>query len=251
MNAIILLGRGGYGSAPKEQMDRLVAALAERTTDRVYPAFVDGASPSLPDALERCAGEPITRVLIVPIYMPTDHSLQAWVTKVVRRWLLHHPDPPFTIAMGEVLADSGELAEAVRALIARLEAAPPPSLEASGVQPNSPEWSVLIPHTHHVLVCRGPRCNTAGAGSVMARLSEQLDARGLDDSDVLVAQTGCLFPCNLGPILIVYPERVWYCGLDEGAVNQIVERHLVGGQVVEHYIRQPATGAQQRPQGEA
>jgi (2Fe-2S) ferredoxin len=48
----------------------------------------------------------------------------------------------------------------------------------------------------------------------------------------LVAQTGCLYPCNLGPVMVVYPEGVWYGTLDNNTVEQIVQEHFVAGQVV-------------------
>jgi (2Fe-2S) ferredoxin len=246
MSAIILLSRGGYGNAPGEQLQRLVAALQTQGY-RAYGAFVDAGSPSLPDTLTQCMSEQNEEILIVPIYLPTDRSLQSWITKVVRRWLIQHPDSSLTVRMSEPMGDSEELAQVVQQIVERHKQSSPLPLQADHIQPNSPEWSVLLPHDRHVLVCRGPRCNTAGAGEVAGRLMSQLKAHVLDDNQVLVAQTGCLYPCNLGPIMVVYPERVWYCGLDTEAVNQIVEKHFVAGEIVERYVRHPSSEAQQRP----
>jgi (2Fe-2S) ferredoxin len=56
---------------------------------------------------------------------------------------------------------------------------------------------------------------------------------------VLVTRTGCLYPCSFGPVLVVYPDRVWYTVPDRGALELIVEQHLLGGKVAEQYARQP------------
>jgi (2Fe-2S) ferredoxin len=245
---VILLGRGGYGSAPAEQMGRLVESVSESITARfVTAAFIDGGSPALPDALERCAAQGVERVLVVPVYLPTDRNLDNWLSRVIRRWLHHQPESGFTVHMTTPLGDAPELAEAAASLVSRYVTSPGEPLSANHANPNSPEWSVIPPHTYHVLVCRGPRCNTAGAGETAQALKQQLRAKNMGDDEVLVAQTGCLFPCNLGPVIVVYPDGVWYGGLTETAVVRIGEAHFEGGQVIEHYARYPADGAQQRP----
>ena len=69
----------------------------------------------------------------------------------------------------------------------------------------------------------------------------------MGDDAVLVAQTGCLYPCNLGPVMVVYPEGIWYGGLSEEGVERIIEEHFEGGQIVAHYARYPTQQTQQRP----
>jgi (2Fe-2S) ferredoxin len=94
-------------------------------------------------------------------------------------------------------------------------------------------WSEIPDHRHHVLLCRGPRCTALGAGQLADVLRNQIKAQKLLHNDrVLVAQTGCLYPCNLGPVMVVYPEGVWYGTLDNNTVEQIVQEHFVAGQVV-------------------
>lgn len=43
--------------------------------------------------------------------------------------------------------------------------------------------------------------------------------------------------CNLGPVLVVYPAGVWYGGLDEASISQIVTQHFIDGEVVEAHAR--------------
>ena len=46
-------------------------------------------------------------------------------------------------------------------------------------------------------------------------------------------KSGCLDQCEHGPTVVVYPDAVWYGGVTEADVAEIVERHLVGGEPVE------------------
>ena len=55
---------------------------------------------------------------------------------------------------------------------------------------------------------------------------------------VRVNKAGCLDRCAGGPIAVVYPEAVWYTYLDNKDIDDIVESHLKGGQVVER-LRTP------------
>ena len=246
--AVILLGRDGYGSAPGEQMNRLVEALREYGAHGLTTAaFIDGGSPALPDALRLCAARSMARVLIVPVYLPTDRNLDNWLKRTVRRWLHHNAAADFSVHMTPPLGDAPELAAAVVALVARYADRPSAPLSANHASPNSPEWSLIPPHSYHALLCRGPRCNTAGSGEIARVLKQCLKAKDMGDDAVLVAQTGCLYPCNLGPVMVVYPEGIWYSGLTEKGVERIVDEHFEGGQVVAHFARYPSQQTQQRP----
>jgi (2Fe-2S) ferredoxin len=245
---IILLGRGGYGNAPLTQIEALVSALHKaQTYPFVCSAFIDQGSPSLPEALNACCEYELQRVLVVPVYFPTDRNLEAWLAKVMKRWLYHRQPARFDIVLTAGIGDMPELGDALLGRLQQYEQEMPPPLTAAGVKPNSPEWSVIPPAHKHVLVCRGPRCNTAGAGRAAAHLSDQLNQHNLEDDAILVAQTGCLFPCNLGPMMVVYPDGVWYCGLTEQSVDRIVNEHFIGGHIVEDYARYPMSEAQQHP----
>ncbi len=246
--AVILLGRNVYSSAPCEQMKRLVEALRESGAHGLATsAFIDGGSPALPDALGLCAARGMARVLVVPVYLPTDRNLDNWLNRSVRRWLHHHAAADFTVHMTPPLGDAPELAAAVLDLVARYADAPMAPLSASHASPNSPEWSLIPPHSYHALLCRGPRCNAAGAGEAAQVLKRRLKAKNMGDDAVLVAQTGCLYPCNLGPVMVVYPEGLWYGGLTEKGVERIVDEHFEGGRIVAHYARYPSQQSQQRP----
>jgi (2Fe-2S) ferredoxin len=48
-----------------------------------------------------------------------------------------------------------------------------------------------------------------------------------------VNQAGCMDRCEEGPVLVVYPEAVWYTYVDRADVDEIIEEHLRNGRIVE------------------
>lgn len=50
---------------------------------------------------------------------------------------------------------------------------------------------------------------------------------------VRINNAGCLDRCNQGPVIVVYPEEVWYTYVDQEDIDEIIESHLQNGQVVE------------------
>ena len=65
--------------------------------------------------------------------------------------------------------------------------------------------------------------------------SDFLTTAGLQ-GEIGINKAGCLDQCSQGPVIVVYPEAVWYVqvGLDD--VDEIVNRHLIGGEVVERLL---------------
>jgi (2Fe-2S) ferredoxin len=52
-------------------------------------------------------------------------------------------------------------------------------------------------------------------------------------TNVKVVATGCMEGCLAGPALLVVPDNVWYGGVTEADVPELVEQHLIGGKPVE------------------
>ena len=59
---------------------------------------------------------------------------------------------------------------------------------------------------------------------------------------VRVNQAGCLDRCAGGPVLVVYPEAVWYTYVDQADIDEIVDSHLKNGQVVTRLLTPPHLG---------
>ena len=97
-------------------------------------------------------------------------------------------------------------------------------------------------YRNHVLVCGGGGCQSSGCQIIRDRLIESIKDKGLEE-EIKVIVTGCMGPCSLGPMMIVYPEGVFYCKLIPEYVDDIVEKHLYQGTPVEEYFyRDPYTG---------
>ncbi|MDI6710170.1 MAG: NADH-ubiquinone oxidoreductase-F iron-sulfur binding region domain-containing protein [Bacillota bacterium] len=80
-----------------------------------------------------------------------------------------------------------------------------------------------------VLVCTGTGCASSGSVEIYNALRQEVRERGLD---VTVTRTGCFGFCGAGPIVVVHPGAVLYCGVKEDQVRHLTERHLEKGRVV-------------------
>ena len=91
----------------------------------------------------------------------------------------------------------------------------------------------------HIFVCTQaragsgkPSCGARGSGAIVAALEAAIAARPELAVKVGVTGCACLGPCFDGPNAVVYPEGVWYAGLEVGDVDELVA-HLAGGPVIE------------------
>ena len=92
-----------------------------------------------------------------------------------------------------------------------------------------------------VLICAGGACISSGEQSVKSALEEEIKKYGLD-SVVKIVETGCMGSCNLGPLMVIYPEGVFYQKLKPQDAKEIVEEHLLKGRVVQRLFYKGPTG---------
>ncbi len=96
-------------------------------------------------------------------------------------------------------------------------------------------------YRRHVLVCAGAGCISSGCKEVERNLISELQSHRLDN-EIKVIQTGCIGSCDLGPVIVVYPEGVFYERVKAHDVKAIVEEHLVGNEPVERLLHKDSTG---------
>ena len=90
-----------------------------------------------------------------------------------------------------------------------------------------------------IRVCAGGACVASGELAVKGALVKALKDKGLLD-EYKIVETGCMGMCSRGPFMVV--DDVVYAQLNQRAVNEIVEKHLVGGQIVEKYLMKTPEG---------
>ncbi|MBN2359519.1 MAG: NAD(P)H-dependent oxidoreductase subunit E, partial [Deltaproteobacteria bacterium] len=94
-----------------------------------------------------------------------------------------------------------------------------------------------------LMVCTGTGCVAAKGFDLRDQLAAALKAKGLE-RQYLVVPTGCNGFCAAGPIVVLQPDGVFYQQVKPADAAEIVEKHLVGGQVVERLLhKDPVSGA--------
>ena len=95
---------------------------------------------------------------------------------------------------------------------------------------------------HHVFVCNGKSCSAVGSAEVKAAFESELEARGLRQGkeskgrnpkgEIVLTDCGSVGFCSIGTAVLVYPEGVWYAQVRPDDVIEIIEEHLIKGNVV-------------------
>ncbi len=95
----------------------------------------------------------------------------------------------------------------------------------------------------HLFVCTNQRdptaprgsCTSDGKGELHKLFKEKIGAAGLGTA-VRANKAGCLEQCEHGPVVVVYPEQVWYGFVQPADVDEIVREHVIGGRPVERLV---------------
>jgi len=95
-------------------------------------------------------------------------------------------------------------------------------------------------YQRHVFFCCNQReageacCADRGAAAIRAYAKDRVKALKLNGKGkVRINSAGCLDRCEEGPVIVVYPEEVWYTYVDQADIDEIIEEHLVHGRIVE------------------
>lgn len=90
--------------------------------------------------------------------------------------------------------------------------------------------------TKHIFVCTSSRingqqkgyCHSKDAVELVMKFTEEIEERDLG-GEVFVSNTGCFGICEKGPIVVVYPDNVWYGSVAADDVEAIMQEHIEGG----------------------
>ena len=76
--------------------------------------------------------------------------------------------------------------------------------------------------------------STHAAAELQKYAKDRIKALGLNKPGaVRINSAGCMDRCDLGPVLVIYPQGIWYTFVDKEDIDEIVDRHLVKGEIVE------------------
>jgi len=98
----------------------------------------------------------------------------------------------------------------------------------------------------HLLICAGTSCVASGSLDLKDALTEEIKKNGLDN-EVFIATTGCNGFCAAGPLMIAYPDGIFYQKLSVEDVPFFVEEYLVKGRVVEKHLFESPEAAELIP----
>ena len=86
----------------------------------------------------------------------------------------------------------------------------------------------------HILVCHGTGCTSSKSPEILKRFREILKEKNIEN--VRVIQTGCFGLCAKGPIVIIRPEDTFYAMVKPEDCEEIIEKHIQNGEVVERLL---------------
>jgi len=93
----------------------------------------------------------------------------------------------------------------------------------------------------HVLLCYGGACISSGAESIKEVMEQEIAKAGLQN-EIDVVTTGCMGTCELGPVMVIYPEGIFYQKVKPEDAREIVQEHLLKGRVVKRlFYKKPKT----------
>lgn len=101
----------------------------------------------------------------------------------------------------------------------------------------------MIQPKYHVFMCTSSRINGQQKGychqqesvNLVQAFMEEIEDRELS-GEVVLSNTGCFGICEKGPIVVVYPEGVWYGNVTAADVEEIFDEHFEGGKPVERLM---------------
>ena len=156
-----------------------------------YIAHLQGPGPAVIDVLDAIDD---TRIEVVGWSSEDGPVPLSWLRRVAGQWVRDHAGGPSVVVHAGTVRPGQAVSDEWR------------TVTGSEAPLRNPAWQEFPPFRHHLLACRGPRCNAAGAADLHARLEDKLARAHALDTEVLITVTGCMFPCNHAPLVVVWPD---------------------------------------------
>ena len=86
----------------------------------------------------------------------------------------------------------------------------------------------------HILICHGTGCTSSKSPEILRRFNELIKEKNIEN--VRVIKTGCFGLCAKGPIVIIRPEDVFYSMVKPEDCDEIIEKHIQNGEIVERLL---------------
>ena len=259
--AVVVVGRGASDPDANGDFCKLVRLFGEgRGFGWVVPTFIGITRPLFEETIELISRARPERILIVP-YLLFGGRLVARLDEQIREFGNRYPWIKTKVAahlgvhpkLFEVIDDRiqealsgqaplpcdncqyrvpvGAIAESVGGLRALLWSAR-----------HMETHSQAMPHLHahqgmrkHVLVCGNVDCASRGSIALIAGLRRALKRIGRE-REIKITKTSCMGRCGEGPTVAVYPDGVWYRGVNPTDANELVDQHLVRDRLVARLI---------------
>lgn len=93
----------------------------------------------------------------------------------------------------------------------------------------------------HIFVCENKReeghprgcCIDKGSSEITEQFKKRLKELGLN-SKIRANKSGCLDACEYGPVVVIYPEQIWYGNISKDNVEEIIQEHIINNKPVKH-----------------
>lgn len=259
--AVIVVGRGSSDPDANADFCKLARLVAEARPFRwVLPAFIGIARPTLADTLELAARSRPERLLVLPYFLFGGRLLERireqtaafasryrWIQTSVANGLGVHEQ--LMRVMDERLAETAGQCLPLPCDNCQYRAPLPGRAEQVGGL-RALLWSLrhsfthsqAAPHVHahrpltkHVLVCGNVDCAARGSIPLIDALRRLVKDAGRQ-RDIRLTITSCMGRCGEGPTVAVYPDGIWYRGVQAADAAEIVNEHLLGDRLVARLV---------------
>jgi sirohydrochlorin cobaltochelatase len=259
--ALIVVGRGASDPDANADFCKLVRLLGEgRNFSWVLPCFIGITHPLFEEALELVSRSRPDRILVLPYFLFAGRlyeKLQDQVSAFSAR------SPWIKVNLASCLGVDDRVlnvvAERMNDALTGKSQLPCDTCQyrapISGVTQNvgglrSLLWSLrhafthtqAVPHVHahralkkHVFVCGNVDCAERGSIALISTLRRAVDAAGWG-RDIRITRTGCMGRCGEGPTVAIYPDGIWYRGVQESDAQELVTEHLGNDRLVARLV---------------